>query len=232
MARVFIGTSGFDYKEWQPAFYPQEIPRRKFLSYYASRFPIVELNNTFYQLPGKEKIAAWREATPEEFRFAMKASRRITHMERLKTPSDSLDYLLRAAAELKEKLGPLLFQLPPFLKSNHEKLATFLEALPRGTPAAFEFRHDSWFTDETYRLLEKHRVALCINDSDEKTTPILATAGFAYLRLRKSGYPPELRKEWQARIRAWTDQGMDVFAFIKHEDNPDAPLIALEFMNS
>jgi uncharacterized protein YecE (DUF72 family) len=232
MARIFIGTSGYDYKEWQPAFYPTDLPRRKFLEFYASRFPIIELNNTFYQLPSMEKIASWRDAVPNDFRFAMKASRRITHMERLKTPSDSLSYLLRAAAKLKEQLGPLLFQLPPFFKSNHEKLEAFLEALPRDIPAAFEFRHDSWFVDETYQLLEKYGTALCINDSDEKTTPILTTSNFAYLRLRRSGYTPELRKKWQARIRTWAGQGVDVFAFIKHEDNPEAPRVALDFMNS
>jgi uncharacterized protein YecE (DUF72 family) len=229
MAGVFIGTSGFDYKEWKPDFYPADLPRRQFLNYYASHFPIVELNNTFYQLPNAQKLASWSAATPDNFRFAMKASRRITHQERLKIPSETLRYFLQAAVELKHRLGPLLFQLPPFFKSDPEKLAAFLEVLPREIPTAFEFRHDSWFTDPIYQLLEKNGVALCINDGDEKTTPILVTAGFAYLRLRKSEYSPELRQEWQERIRGWINRGIDVFAFVKHEDNPNAPLVASEF---
>jgi uncharacterized protein YecE (DUF72 family) len=229
MAGVFIGTSGFDYNEWKPGFYPADLPKRRFLSYYATRFPIVELNNTFYQLPTAQKVAAWSAATPDNFRFAMKASRRITHQERLKIPSETLRYFLQMASELKHRLGPLLFQLPPFFKSDLEKLETFLETLPRGIPVAFEFRHDSWFTDQTYQLLKKNGAALCINDGDEKPTPVLVTAGFAYVRLRKSQYPPELLKEWRERIRSWINQGIDVFAFIKHEDNPNAPLVALEF---
>lgn len=232
MANIFMGTSGFDYPEWKPGFYPQDCPRKKFLSYYASRFRSVELNNTFYQIPTEAKINAWSAVVPENFRFVLKAPRRITHNQRLILPSEALQIFLRAAMLLKHRLGALLFQLPPFFKCNHERLSDFLAVLPREIPVAFEFRHDSWFTEDIYRILQDRSAALCINDSDEKTTPIRLTASFTYLRLRKSGYPPEERMVWLERIQQWAGQGRDVFAFIKHEDNPDAPLVALQFQNA
>ena len=231
MAQLFIGTSGFDYREWKPSFYPADLPRKQFLQYYATRFRSVELNNTFYQMPNAAKIASWSAATPEHFRFALKAPRRITHSERLKIPSEALSYFVQTASGLKQRLGALLFQLPPFFKCDNERLSSFLEALPRDIPAAFEFRHESWFTDETYKILEGDAAALCINDSDEKTTPIRLTSRFAYLRLRRSQYPPELRRQWQERIQNWAGQRIDVFAFIKHEDNPEAPMVALQFQS-
>ena len=230
MAQAFIGTSGFDYPEWKPNFYPADLPRKKFLSYYSSRFRTVEMNNTFYQIPNAARIAAWSAVTPGNFRFVLKAPRRITHSERLKLPSEALTYFLQSASGLKERLGALFFQLPPFFKCDHERLSSFLSSWPREIPVAFEFRHESWFTEETYRILEGSSAALCINDGDEKTTPIrLTSSRCAYMRLRRSQYSPELRREWQERIQSWVRQGIDVFAFIKHEDNPDAPLIALEF---
>jgi len=228
MAQALIGTSGFDYPEWKPAFYPAELPRKQFLQYYASRFRTVELNNTFYQIPKPERIASWSAATPEHFRFVLKAPRRITHIERLKLPSEAARYFLQSASGLRERLGALLFQLPPFFRCDSEKLASFLAELPREIPAAFEFRHDSWFTDEIYRILEAKGAALCVNDADEKTTPVHLTSRFTYLRLRRSAYTEEQRGAWQEKIRAWVGQGIDVFAFIKHEDNPEAPLVALQ----
>ena len=229
MAQLFIGTSGFDYREWKPSFYPADLPRKQFLQYYATRFRSVELNNTFYQMPNAAKIASWSAATPEHFRFALKAPRRITHSERLKIPSEALSYFVQTASGLKQRLGALLFQLPPFFKCDNERLSSFLAALPSDIRAAFEFRHESWFTDDTYKILEGKAAALCIHDADEKTTPIRLTSRFTYIRLRRSQYPPELRREWQQRIQSWTGQGIDVFAFIKHEDNPEAPLVALQF---
>jgi len=229
MAQIYVGTSGFDYPEWKPSFYPADLPRKQFLQYYATRFRSVELNNTFYQIPNAARIDSWSAATPGHFRFVLKAPRRITHSEKLKIPSDALSYFLRAASGLKERLGGLLFQLPPFFKCDNERLSSFLAVLPREIPAAFEFRHDSWFTDETYQVLEGSAAALCINDADEKTTPIRVTSRFTYLRLRKSGYTPEMRRQWQERIQSWLGNGIDVFAFIKHEDNPEAPLVALQF---
>jgi uncharacterized protein YecE (DUF72 family) len=228
MAQAYVGTSGFDYREWKPSFYPPDLARAKFLGYYASRFGTVELNNTFYQMPSAEKLSAWCAATPASFRFTLKVPRRITHQERLKTPSESLSYLVGTVQPFRQRMASLLFQFPPFLRSDNEKLAHFLQALPAELPAAFEFRHESWFTEETYALLEKRGAALCINDGDDSTSPIRVTSGFAYLRLRRSHYTDQTRDEWVERIRDWTREGIDVFAYVKHEDNPDAPRIALQ----
>jgi len=229
MAQAWIGTSGFSYKEWKPIFYPQDLPEKQFLPYYAGKFNSVEIDYTFYRMPNAKTIEAWRVATPESFRFALKASEKITHHERLKTPSEALDYLVTIVQGLESRLGVLLFQLPPFFRYDHERLGAFLDVLPQQLPSAFEFRHPSWFVDDVYRLLEKKGVALCINDGDEATTPIHLTTRLTYVRLRKSEYPPALREDWQERIRDWVKNGIDVFAYIKHEDNPDAPLIASDF---
>lgn len=229
MAQAFFGTSGFDYPEWKPSFYPPDLPRKGFLEYYGGRFRTVELNNTFYRIPNAARVASWSAATPPDFRFVLKAPRRITHNERLSVPSDALAYFLNAASGFQQRLGALLFQLPPFFRCDHEKLGRFLDLLPVDMRIAFEFRHESWFTPGTYELLRDRSAALCVHDSDEKTTPTEETSSFLYLRLRRMQYPPELRLQWQQRIDAWVRKGMDVFAFVKHEDNPEAPLVALEF---
>jgi uncharacterized protein YecE (DUF72 family) len=229
MGQIRIGTSGFDYKEWKPRFYPEEMPQREFLRYYGTRFNTVELNNTFYRMPTPERLEAWIAATPDHFRFALKAPRRITHVERLKAPSDAAGYLLETVQVLQARLGALLFQLPPFFKRDTGRLADFLAALPPGLPAAFEFRHESWFAEETYALLEQNRAALCINDADDLSAPIRLTAPFAYVRLRRSEYSDESLRQWRERISGWARDGLDVYAYIKHEDNPDAPLVAADF---
>jgi len=229
MAKAWIGTSGFAYREWKPKFYPKEVPAKDFLSFYASNFESVEIDGTFYRMPKENVIEAWKRNTPEDFRFALKASQVITHWQRLKTPSDSLDRWLKTISGMGSRLGIALYQLPPNFKADFERLGAFLEALPPSIRSAMEFRHDSWFVDECYRLLEQHKVALCIHDSDENTTPIRLTAPVTYVRLRRAQYTDELRAEWAARIRAWVNAGVDVFAYIKHEDNPDAPLIAKQF---
>jgi len=229
MASIWLGTSGFSYKEWKPVFYPQDLSDKQFLQYYATKLNSVEIDYTFYRMPNAKTIEGWRNATPENFRFTLKASQQITHRERLKVPSEALEYLLGVVPGLESRLGMILYQLPPFFKSDAQKLETFLSVLPRGIAAAFEFRHDSWFNEDVYRLLRKFNVALCIHDADDHTTPMELTAGFTYVRLRRSEYSPEQRLEWQRRLRGWADQGTEVFAYIKHEDNPDAPLIAMEF---
>ena len=229
MASIWLGTSGFSYKEWKPVFYPQDLSDKQFLQYYATKLNSVEIDYTFYRMPNAKTIEGWRNATPENFRFTLKASQQITHRERLKVPSEALEYLLGVVPGLESRLGMILYQLPPFFKSDAQKLEMFLSVLPRGIAAAFEFRHDSWFNEDVYRLLRKFNVALCIHDADDHTTPMELTAGFTYVRLRRSEYSPEQRLEWQRRLRGWADQGTEVFAYIKHEDNPDAPLIAMEF---
>jgi uncharacterized protein YecE (DUF72 family) len=229
MASIWLGTSGFSYKEWKPVFYPQDLSDKQFLQYYATKLNSVEIDYTFYRMPNAKTIEAWRNATPENFRFTLKASQQITHRERLKVPSEALEYLLSVVPGLESRLGMILYQLPPFFKCDAQKLEMFLSVLPRGIAAAFEFRHESWFIEDVYRLLRKHNVALCIHDADDHTTPMELTAGFTYVRLRRSEYDPSQRVEWQRRIRGWAEQGIEVFAYIKHEDNPNAPLIAMEF---
>ena len=229
MARIWFGTSGFSYKEWKPIFYPPDVPEKQFLKYYSSRLNSVEIDYTFYRIPNVKTIENWKFATPETFKFTLKASQQITHRERLKVPSEALDYFLTVIRGLDDRLGMVLYQLPPFFKCDVQKLETFLSVLPRGIAAAFEFRHDSWFNEDVYGLLRQHAVALCIHDADDHTTPLERTASFTYIRLRRSEYGEQLRREWQDRIRAWAAAGTEVFAYIKHKDNPDAPLIALEF---
>jgi uncharacterized protein YecE (DUF72 family) len=229
MTAIWFGTSGFSYKEWKPSFYPQDLPDKQFLRYYSGRLNSVEIDYTFYRMPTAKTIEAWKLATPDNFRFTLKASQQITHRQRLKVPSEALDYWLSVVPGLDQRLGMLLYQLPPFFKCDIPRLEMFLAALPRGIRSAFEFRHDSWFVDDVYQLLERHHVGLCIHDADDRTTPMRLTAPFTYIRLRRSEYPEDLRSEWQDRLRGWARDGIEVFAYIKHEDNPEAPLIALEF---
>jgi len=229
MARIWFGTSGFSYKEWRPSFYPEGLSEKQFLPYYSSQLNSVEIDYTFYRMPSVKTIDAWKTATPENFKFTLKASQQITHRQRLTVPSEALDYFLSVVPGLETRLGIVLYQLPPFFKRDQQKLEAFLRVLPRGIPAAFEFRNETWFIDETYRLLRDHNVALCIHDADDHTTPMELTAGFTYVRLRRSTYDAAARLEWQDRIQGWANGGIEVFAYIKHEDNPDAPLIALEF---
>jgi uncharacterized protein YecE (DUF72 family) len=226
---AFIGTSGFSYKEWKKNFYPKDLPDARFLSYYATRLNGVEIDSTFYRMPTDKALDAWRDATPPQFRFAIKANQKITHRERLVVPSEALTYLLQTLPRLGERLGVVLYQLPPNFKRDLGRLESFLIALPSSPRSALEFRHSSWFDDEIYALLERFGVALCINDNDEFECPVKITAKHTYIRLRRDGYTPEQRAIWKERIGALSRDGIDVLAFIKHKDNPDAPLIALDF---
>jgi uncharacterized protein YecE (DUF72 family) len=228
MGRAYVGTSGFAYKEWRPSFYPDKTPEKQFLPYYASKLEAVEIDYTFYRMPSGSTLDGWVAATPDGFKFTIKASQKITHFERLKVPSASLDYLVGVVPRLGDRLGAMLWQLPPNFKVNVERLEAFLAQLPTTLPSVFEFRNEGWFVPEVYRLLEKNNVGLCINDSDEGCTPIERTAPLVYLRLRRSAYSDADRAMWSQRIRAWANDG-DVLAFVKHEENPDAPRIALEF---
>jgi uncharacterized protein YecE (DUF72 family) len=199
------------------------------LAYYASRFSAVEIDSTFYRMPSAKTIEAWRDATPADFRFAIKASQQITHRQRLRIPSEALTYLTSAVQPLGVRLGLVLYQLPPFLKYDLPKLQAFLQVLPSAFRSAFEFRHLSWFVPEVYRLLERHGAVLCIHDSDEGCTPMEITAPAVYVRLRRTQYTDEAREEWRERWRKWAASGIEVFAYVKHKDNPDAPRIALQF---
>jgi uncharacterized protein YecE (DUF72 family) len=180
-------------------------------------------------MPNAKTLQGWNNSTGPEFRFALKASRRITHWERLRIPSEALNYLLGVVTGLERRLGLMLYQLPPDFQCDLQALRTFLSALPQGIRSAFEFRHDSWHRGDTYEILREHGAALCLQDRDGYTTPLEVTAPFTYVRLRRSNYDAPLRDEWLRRIRAWAASGLDVYAYLKHEDNPDAPLMAREF---
>jgi uncharacterized protein YecE (DUF72 family) len=231
MAKVWIGTSGFSYPEWSEIFYPKGMKADQYLGFYSQTFPIVEIDRTFYRMPSRDTLQSWKASTPDGFKFAIKASQKITHFERLKLPSGPLEYLMGVLPELGDRLGVVLYQTPPNLKLNLERLETFLANLPKSIPAAFEFRNDSWFVPEVYELLRKRKAALCITDDDDGTGPIELTAPFTYVRLRRTEYGPAERELWQARWREWTAGGVEVYAFLKHEDSPDAPNIAMGFKN-
>ncbi len=187
MSRCFVGTSGWHYDHWQGAFYPDGLPKSRWLEYYAGRFDSVEINGSFYRLPSEQGVADWRDATPENFRFAVKASRFITHMKKLREVDDALDVFLDRMSLLGGKLGPVLFQLPPRWRVDVKRLEAFLALLPQGREWAFEFRDPSWHCDEVYRVLRAHNAAFCVFDLAGFTSPAAVTADFAYLRLHGPG---------------------------------------------
>lgn len=221
---VRIGTSGYAYKEWKGSFYPSDLPADGMLGYYASRLDTVEINNTFYRMPSEKVLLGWAAQVPETFRFILKAPRRLTHIHRLSDEDDSLDYFLRTAGVLEGRLGATLFQLPPTLKKDTDRLAGFLGRLPRTWRTAFEFRHDSWMDEEVFTLLRERNAALCLADTDDAPAAVVSTADWGYLRLRRAGYTdPDLR-EWAARIAA---QPWDTaYVFLKHEDTGAGPELA------
>ena len=225
---LYVGTSGFSYPKWKGHFYPEKLKNAEMLTYYGSQLPAVEINNTFYRLPKKEAMQAWAEQVPEHFRFSVKASRRITHFKRLKEAEEPLGFMLDSAAELKDRLGVVLFQLPPNFRRDDERLAAFLGALPKGTPTAFEFRHDSWLDDEVYALLREHNAALVVADTDDKPATLTPTADFGYLRLRGTEYDQKALKQWVKEVQA-TDW-RHAFVFFKHEDEGAGPRMAREFL--
>src|SRR5262252_7933757 len=182
--RVLAGTSGFSYKEWKGSFYPEDLPAAGMLAYYAERLPAVEINNTFYRMPKPALLEGWSAEVPEEFRFILKASQRITHFKRLKDAGSEVEYFFGVASTLGDRLGPALFQLPPNLKKDLPRLQAFLSILPAGRRAAFEFRHASWFEDDVFEALRAASAALCIAEDEELATPLVPTAGWGYLRLR------------------------------------------------
>jgi uncharacterized protein YecE (DUF72 family) len=225
----YLGTSGYSYKEWKGPFYPEDLPEKQMLRFYGERFRTVEINNTFYRMPKASVLEGWAAEVPEDFRFVLKASQRITHMQRLKDAGDSVAYLVKVAGALKERLGPLLFQLPPFLKKDAQRLREFLELLPKDRRSALEFRHESWFDEEIFTLLRDHGVALCIAEAEDGVeVPFVSTAGWGYLRLRRPDYGDEELKSWVKRVgeQAWSD----AFIFFKHEDEGKAPQMAKRFL--
>ena len=228
--QLHVGTSGYSYKEWKGSFYPEDLAAKQMLTWYGERLNGVEINNTFYRLPKASVLESWASQVPETFRFSIKASRRITHFTRLKAEAaEPLEYLLTTLETLGERLGVVLFQMPPNLKKDAERLAAFLEMLPPGTPAAFEFRHDSWKDDEVADLVRARGMALVCADTEEpdEDEPIVSTADWGYLRLRRPGYEREDLERWAARVRetGWKR----AFVFFKHEDEGAGPRLAAEF---
>ena len=227
--RVFVGTSGYSYKEWKGSFYPDDLPADRMLSYYAERFRTVEINNSFYRMPSESVLSRWANEVPEEFTFVLKAPRRITHEKRLKDVEGDVGYLVKAASVLGKKLGPLLFQFPPFLKKDLPKLQDFLKLLPKDQRPALEFRHASWFSDDLYETLRSHGAALCFAETDDEgEVPRVPTASWGYLRLRRKDYGERELRNWAERIR---DHNWDeVFVFFKHEDEGIGPKLATRFI--
>lgn len=225
---VLAGTSGFSYKEWLGAFYPERLPANKMLAHYATRLPIVEINNTFYRMPNAAAIANWRAQVNDSFRFAVKIPRRISHLKRLKDCGAELDALLGALAALSPCLGSLLVQLPPHARCDEAALAAFLQELPAGPRVAFEFRNDSWFVPAVYRLLEARNAALVQSESDAAFEPKPWTADWAYLRLRRVEYSPADLERWLERLAA---AGVgEAQVFFKHEDGATGPRLAAQLL--
>ena len=223
---IWIGTSGYNYPEWKGSFYPADLPAAKMLPYYAARFPTVEINYTFYRMPNERLVGGWADQTPSPYRLTLKAPRRITHDSRLKNCGDLVSSFCRVAASLGDKLGALLFQLPPNLKKDMALFDAFLADLPRNAPAAFEFRHPSWLEDDVFERLASRNVALCVADSDKMSTPVRVTADFAYFRLRDEGYTETDIARWADTIRNATASCRDVFVYFKHEDEGKGPEFA------
>jgi len=221
-ARLYVGTSGFSYPEWRGNFYPKDLPGDEMLKHYSSAFPTVELNNTFYRFPKAEHVEQWRKNTPRGFQFSIKGHRLITHLKRLKNVEDPLRIQLERIAILKDRRGPLLFQLPPTLRRDLTLLRDFLNALPP-MPLAIEFRHESWYNDDVYSVLAEQRAALVIMESDEDE-PVLQFVGpLAYLRLHRPAYDAAAMDIWAGRIREQMAGGKDVYAYFTHEEGAPAP---------
>ena len=226
---LHVGTSGYSYKEWKGSFYPEKLPAKQMLRFYGERFRAVEINSTFYGTPKASVLEAWAGEVPADFRFVLKTPQRITHIQRLKDAGESVSQFLEAAGALKERLGPLLFQLPPNFKKDVPRLREFLALLPSRCRAAVEFRHPSWFDEEVFGLLRDHRAALCVAEAEgDLEVPFVATADWGYLRLRQPDYGTAALKAWVKRVRS--QDWRDGFVFFKHEAEGKGPRLAKRFL--
>ncbi|MDQ6621008.1 MAG: DUF72 domain-containing protein [Pseudomonadota bacterium] len=225
---ISVGTSGYSYKEWKGTFYPPKTPAAAMLPYYATQFDSVEINNTFYRMPDEAMLSAWSAQVPDNFTFSLKSPRRISHVKRLQDTQPDVAEFVRRVQLLGAKLGPLLFQLPPFMHADLGLLREFLAELPKGPRFAFEFRHESWFRDEIYDALRQHEAMLCIAETDDLQAPLVATSTSGYLRLRELDYDDDRLRGWAERIAAqpWTN----AFVYFKHEDEALGPRFARRFI--
>jgi uncharacterized protein YecE (DUF72 family) len=221
---VHVGTSGWSYKHWRGIFYPDNLSSKQYLQHFSHYFSTVEINNSFYRLPEESSFLKWKEETPPAFLFATKASRFITHLKRLKPSFDSIVLFLDRVRLLSEKLGPILFQLPPHWKADQKRLEDFLEKLPSGFQYVFEFRDPSWFTDKIYATLNEHNVAFCIYDLQGKASPTVVTSRqLVYVRLHGSdhkyggSYPDNSLKKWSEQILNWEENGYEVFFYFNND---------------
>lgn len=224
---VHVGTSGYNYEAWRGSFYPEDLSSKRMLAYYAGRFDTVEINYSFYRKPTAKILASWAAQVPDRFRFALKAWQRITHQKRLRDCAELVADFAEAARSLGPRLAPILYQLPPNLKADPPLLRDFLNQLPRDLRAAFEFRHSSWFTDETYAALRDAGAALCIAESEELATPPERTAPFGYFRLRRLDYDEAGLRRWAEIVRRFPQ---DTFVYFKHEDEARGPAFANQFL--
>jgi uncharacterized protein YecE (DUF72 family) len=226
--RVMTGTSGFSYPAWRGSFYPDKLPVAKMLAFYAGKLGAVEINNTFYRMPRPPVLARWAADTPATFRFALKSPRSITHMRRLVGAADAVARLADGVRALGDRLGPILFQLPANARKDVGVLDAFLSTLPAGgLRAAFEFRDESWLAEDVYAVLARHDAALCVADSEELATPLVATASWGYLRLRRQDYGKAALRRWADRLKK--ERFSDVFVFFKHENEGAGPALADSF---
>ena len=215
--KVIAGTSGYAFKEWKGSFYPEEVKDDGMLAYYAGKFPTVEINNTFYRLPKEHVLREWAAQVPEAFTFAIKASQRITHHARLKPEcAGAVEFLLTNTSVLGERLGPVLFQLPPNLKQDVPRLQAFVDTLPTDRRFTIEFRNQTWFTDDVYDVLRRRGIAMCITEQPEFASPVVATAPWGYARLHRLDYDDAALGAWAERIGAqpWSE----VYVYFKHDE--------------
>jgi uncharacterized protein YecE (DUF72 family) len=229
--KVRAGTSGFSYTEWKGSFYPEDLSNDAMLGFYADHFGAVEINNTYYRMPKDSVLENWAAQVPEAFRFVLKANRRITHFKRLKgSATEDMEYFWSQAVTLEDRLGPVLVQLPPNFKKDVERLQAFLADIPAGVRPALEFRHASWLDDDVYDVLRRRNAALVIAQTEEAETPLVATADWGYLRLRKVEYDAGEVEAWAERVgeQAWDE----AYVFFKHEDEGTGPRLAERFIEA
>jgi uncharacterized protein YecE (DUF72 family) len=228
--KIWIGTSGFQYPEWKGHFYPEDLATSKMLPYFAERLFTTEINYTFHRIPSPKTIENWLAQTPENFRFALKAPQKITHFAKLRDCQDTLAYFCRVISALGDRLGPVLFQLPPNFKKNAETLDAFLRELP-ALRAVFEFRHESWLDEEIFGLLRSRNVALCLADTEKLPAPTALTADFGYLRLRREDYTAVDVERWTQFVREKDANWQETFVYFKHEEAGTGPKLARQMMH-